>query len=715
MPIAPALWAQGKSVTSENPLSDPSPTLRQDDIAAMLFPARDGVGLSGLAETIRKSRLRSSRQTYNGELLHSHPSIPTLLVTDKGQPSASPARWIRAGYSVQLEIEPDARLTPAAGDIYSAAFGGAGTVLGHRVDNPIVQLAELRFSKVPATPAIRLSGTTLGALKAQTGVWGRGAFTELQRQSDQAIIGDTWYPVRSEELDQVFEWLRRNEIDPNKPLTLAGLIRLRQAPPDDFRLIDDAGTDFSESASANLDLTGLHATLYPYQHVGAAFLGMISQQGVGCLLADEMGLGKTLQVIALLNSERSSSRGPSLVVAPATLLENWRREMLTFAPLLRVLVHSGVGRAGVPGILEAFDVVVTSYDITVRDEELLGRVAWNVVALDEAQNIKNPAAYRTASVKKLRRRVSIAVTGTPVENRLDDLWSISDFCLPGLLGELTDFRQGYGDTQQDAQALGAVVAPVILRRRVADVAQDLPELVEIPQPIAMSDRMAAAYENLRTAAVAAGTPSLALLMPLRKLTAHPALIQQWDADMASDVPKHERLVEILEEAFAASQKVLVFAGFQQLLDLLRADLGARWPQGFFEVIDGRTPVAVRQEAVDSFSAYENYGALLLNPRAAGTGLNITAANHVIHYTPEWNPAATAQASARAYRRKQKLPVTVHHLFYVDSVEEVMMQRAVAKRQLAAEAVTGNEGDASASDILSALRCSPAKSSQTRHP
>lgn len=186
-----------------------------------------------------------------------------------------------------------------------------------------------------------------------------------------------------------------------------------------------------------------------------------------------------------------------MVVAPATLLENWRRELGQFAPSLSVTIHAGNNRAGIASRLAGIDVVVTSYDIVVRDEPMLSAISWNLLALDEAQNIKNPDAQRTLSVKTLPRRVSLAITGTPVENSLSDLWSLSDFALPGLLGRRGDFENLFDNTNSGASDLAPLVAPILLRRRIKEVAKDLPERIDIPQPLAMSRRMAEMYEQVR--------------------------------------------------------------------------------------------------------------------------------------------------------------------------------------------------------------------------
>lgn len=621
-------------------------------------------------------------------------------------------RWIREEDHLRIADEHGGTLRSAtAQEVFTAAFDSS---VAHNRDLPslVEQLPDLRFSRIAAAPALRLSGVLPGRIKLERGVWARNSFVKVDMRSDQIIHEGVWQPIRAEEQEELTLSLRALGLIADSLLGIGDIIRLRQTPIAGVKIIEDFTAAVEAEYEQSVPVPGLDASLYPYQAFGVEFLRSISRESIGCLLADEMGLGKTLQVIALLQTENNEGRTSSLVIAPATLLENWKRELAQFAPPLKVLVHAGRERAGVAAILESFDVVVTTYETALRDELLLGSIRWNILVLDEAQAIKNPFAQRTLSMKNIPRRVSIAVTGTPVENRLEDLWSISDYCLPGLLGDLSEFRRTFGDTDHDASELGRMVAPIVLRRRVQDVAKDLPDLIEIPQPILMSERLAGEYERFRLASTHSGSPSLAMLMPLRQIAAHPALSLPWSADMSEDAPKHARLLEILEEAFARNQKVLVFAGFQRLIDLLFDDLRLRWPGGFFHQIDGRTAVPERQEIVDSFSTASTYGALLLNPKAAGTGLNITAANHVVHYTPEWNPAVTAQANARAYRRKQTLPVTVHHLFYADTIEEIMVMRARSKRDLAT-GVAEEQLEPTLSDIQLALHATPLRRATSR--
>lgn len=569
------------------------------------------------------------------------------------------------------------------------------------------------FSRYPAVLELLLSGRTPDCIRIDLVCKSGDERIIIKNDfSDQLVVGNTWFPVSVEDYEDCLKELKRMDIVPGREISVGQFIWLKSQSNLGIAIVDRVKTSIPAARSAPTSMNpsewGLKAELYGYQRDGVFFLTTMAKQGFGCILGDEMGLGKTIQVISLMLSERSQGRGPSLIVAPVTLLENWRRELLQFAPSLRVIVHAGPGRAGIVSRLSGADVVVTSYDTAVMDEPMLSGISWNLLGLDEAQYIKNPDAQRTVAVKNIPRKISVAVTGTPVENRLTDLWSLSDFVLPGLLGKQCDFERHFGNNSSDASQLSSLVSPILLRRRVKDVAQDLPERIDIPQPVVMSKRMAEMYEEVRLMAVEkyGKSASLVSLQTLRMFCTHPELTGYNSGDPAEQMPKYQRLLELLEEIFSRNEKCLVFTGYTGMTDIFLQDLPKRFHGLYFNFIDGRVAVTDRQPLVDKFSDSPDGGALILNPRAAGVGLNITAANHVIHYNPEWNPAIVDQASARAYRRKQKLPVTIHQLYFVDSVEEVVFGRLALKRDLSEHAAKGNAGDATASEIMQALRMSP---------
>lgn len=620
--------------------------------------------------------------------------------------------WVIEGNRVCVYRRDTSSLVcPPAGEIYSLVFEGKREVdgIGPVLKSPAEALPELRFSRFPFDVSILVTGQTVGNIVVSISGQANEQNLALISSSDQVVLNGTWWPVETDEVNEARKWLKSVRIEEDIPITLGDLFRLRLRTDAPIAILDKTDLSAPLLAAAAIpkasDLRGLDADLYPYQLIGIGFLCLVADQGIGCILADEMGLGKTLQAIGLMTAEFNNSKGQTLVVVPATLVTNWRRELAIFNPSLRVTSHTGGSRAGVPERLQGYDVVITTYETAVRDELLLADIDWNLLVVDEAQAMKNPAAQRTLALKRLPRRISVALTGTPVENSLEDLWSLTDFAMPGLLGDISDFRPRFFNDFESASHLASIVEPIILRRRVKDVAKDLPALIEIPQAIDMEAILAQTYEKLRLDAIAENG-GLASLVRLRMFCTHPSLVIDWSTDPSVAMPKFQRLIEILDEIFQGNEKALVFTSFQGMVDLLLAALSRLWPAGYFESIDGRVPVDRRQPIVDSFSDQVGIGALVLNPQAAGVGLNITAANHVIHYNPEWNPARTDQASRRAYRRKQQLPVTVHHLYFAGTLEELIVSNSVFKRELASQAARGHEGQWMPIDILDALRLSP---------
>ncbi len=455
---------------------------------------------------------------------------------------------------------------------------------------------------------------------------------------------------------------------------------------------------------------GINATLYNYQKTGYWWMKYMLSENQGCILGDEMGLGKTLQVITLIQEYKNAGNIPILVVAPVSLLQNWKRECNRFAPELRVAIHHGARRTGRYKDLLSYDVVVISYNTAVSDTALLSMVSWKLVVLDEAQNIKNPDSERTKYVKKIPRKACIAVSGTPFENHVSDIWSLVDFVKPGLLGTRSEYDSYITDDVDGADKVEPLLSPLMIRRLVADVATDLPEKIVIPQEICMSDSEAARYEEYRQLAIGDGEKvGLGALQKMRMYCTHPQVCdEELDSDPFACSIKYQRMCEIIEEVVDRGEKVLLFTSYQKMFDILQRDI----PQRFnipVDTINGSTVVEDRQPIVDKFNNYDGSCLLVLNPRAAGTGLNITSANHVIHYNLEWNPALEDQASARAYRRGQKKTVFIYRLFYAGTVEQIVNQRIERKREIAETAIVGTDGTTeNKEDIIMALDISPIK-------
>ena len=599
--------------------------------------------------------------------------------------------------------------------IYGLVFGGKqwdgpmGTVTGADL-----AATGLVFSEYPCTPGLHFRSVAgVNGPEISVGLMGKegDTFYPVASPADYVISGSRWIPLPLGTECEMSDLLKGIGIKLGT-ISMGQYLRLLQMPLTATIWDEAANALSSEELSAHLSVAapnGLQARFYPYQENGYRWLDFMARNGVGSILADEMGLGKTLQVIAVILAETHRCTEPNLVVCPATLLENWRRECAKFAPSLRSLIHSGRLRTGSSSELAAFNVVVCSYETMMGDISMLRDVPWNLLVIDEAQAVKNPEAQRTVKIKRLPRRAAIAVTGTPVENTLRDIWSIADFVAPGQLGTLREFERRFPDTVDHAKQLEPLVSAMMLRRRVRDVAKDLPERIDIPVPLEMDESLARAYEEIRVEA-AQRNPQAAdftAMVPLRMYCAHPwAAKKLLDESPFHVSPKLTRLFGILEEVIGNGEKALVFTSFQEVADLIARLIREEW-RVFVAVIDGRVSVPERQGLVDALAAATPSGVLVLNPKAAGVGLNITSANHVIHYNLEWNPAVEDQASARSHRRGQERPVTVHRLFYADTVEEVIDDRMQRKRNLSESAVLGSDGaSVEVEDLHRALTISP---------
>jgi SNF2 family DNA or RNA helicase len=481
-----------------------------------------------------------------------------------------------------------------------------------------------------------------------------------------------------------------------------------------------AGRIAADDLDGEIVIPGLTADLFPYQARGVRWMWETISHTGGLILADEMGLGKTLQVIALLLMDPPKADAPALIVCPASLVANWVREFTRFAEGMTVMVHRGPHRSGIYRELQKTSVVITTYDTMVNDISIFSSFEWSWVICDEAQAIKNPESNRRQSIVTIPRRRAIPMTGTPVENSLLDLWSLADFAIPNLLGSRQEFEAQYPDTIDAAQEIGQLTDPVILKRRVADVAGDLPERIDIDIPLELDEQLADHYLQVRETTMAEYPVAGALVatLQLQLVCAHPWLRRKGQIDPEGDdagvvpsntypliTPKMERAVALLREAFFNGRKVIVFAIFNRIGDLLKEAFSS-FPDAYWSAINGSTPQDERQPIIDAFSAHEGPGCLVLNPKAIGAGVNITAATVVIHFTPVWNPALEAQASARAHRRGQTQPVTIYRLFYKDTVEEIMIERSLWKSELANESIPVSSRDAT--DLKRALEIAPGK-------
>lgn len=444
--------------------------------------------------------------------------------------------------------------------------------------------------------------------------------------------------------------------------------------------------------------TSLKASLRPYQLEGLAFLEEAVERGTGVILADDMGLGKTLQTIShiLLQKERGKLDLPVLVVAPTSLVGNWEREIQKFAPSLRTAMWSGAKRMKTRADLPVADVIITSYPLLVRDEEVFGSIAFHLMILDEAQAVKSAQSLAHKAVKKVITRHRLCLSGTPVENSLSELWSLFDVINPGWLGSAEYFRTTFAypiEKLRNDHVLATLrerIRPFIMRRMKSDVAKDLPPKTELVKTVELSGAQRDLYESIRIAAhdqvrravkdrgVSGSTIEiLDALLKLRQVCCDPRLVKIPSARLVEESAKLTALHEMIDENRSRGQRVLVFSQFATMLELIDKDLVRKNIPHC--MLTGAT--MDRQKLVEEFQAGQ-HDVFLISLKAGGTGLTLTAAETVIHYDPWWNPAIQAQATDRAYRIGQTKPVFAFNLVAAGSVEERILTLQRKKRELA---------------------------------
>jgi len=555
-------------------------------------------------------------------------------------------------------------------------------------------------------------------------------FAELARLKVPLIqIRGQWLELRPQDIETAIDFFQRSK---ERKMTLAEAMRLALG-------LGAAGGDTKPS----LPVLGLQAegrikeilaalsdpgghmqpispprdfcgTLRPYQTRGVSWLMYLNRLGLGACLADDMGLGKTIELIAFLLSEREESggrssdetvSGPVLLVCPLSVAGNWQREIERFAPDLRLLMHHGLGRLSGQRFIEEAekaDVVITTYALAQRDEDDLSAVSWSHIVLDEAQSIKNQSARQTQSIKRLRARQNIALTGTPVENRLSELWSIMDFLNPGYLGSFDSFRRDFVlpiekyNSKSRSQVLRSLIQPFVLRRLKTDstVIKDLPDKLEMNVNYNLTSEQATLYAAVvddmlarieSTEGMERRGLILATLTKLKQVCNHPALFLQDGSCLNGRSGKLSRLEEMLEEVVASGDRALIFTQFAGMGTMLRQELQEKLGVEVL-FLHGKTTRSQREEMVERFQAGMS-PIFILSLKAGGFGLNLTAANHVFHFDRWWNPAVENQATDRAFRIGQRKNVFVHKFVCLGTLEERINQMIEQKKVLA-ESVIG---------------------------
>jgi hypothetical protein len=540
-----------------------------------------------------------------------------------------------------------------------------------------------------------------------------------------------WLELRPGEAEKLAEFLRNGPRRQRNTttMTVVGVLRAVAGLDDAFGLpVTGVQADglFSSLLSGELEdriqvgitPVGFAGQLRPYQLRGVAWMALLERAGLGACLADDMGLGKTAMVLALVldgkmmgarRSKAEPAPGPTLVVCPTSVVGNWEREAKKFVPELKVAVHHGVRRAkegDFSNKVAGADLVITSYSLLDRDHHVLESMQWWRVVLDEAQNIKNPEAKQTRAARSLRAPRRLALTGTPVENHLGDLWSIMQVLNPGLLGSASAFREHFTlpieryHEQDAADRLRALTRPFVLRRLKTDrsIITDLPDKLEMKVFCNLTREQATLYravvdEMLRRINEAEGIERrglvLATMLRLKQVCNHPAHYLGDGSTLVGRSGKLERTVEILEEVVQVDERALVFTQFAEMGSMLRSHLQQRLGcQTAF--LHGGVPRRQRDAMVERFQNGEGLQIMVLSLKAGGTGLNLTAANHVVHFDRWWNPAVENQATDRAFRIGQHRNVQVRTLICAGTLEDRIDQMIESKRELAERIVGSGE-------------------------
>ncbi len=568
----------------------------------------------------------------------------------------------------------------------------------------------------------------------------RSAMATKVRLDWQAILGDK--PVTIEELTELARrpgelqvlrgsWMR---VDPQ---SVRDAVRfLRHGRQREMSARDALREVFGLSGGRNLDVTGIRSEgwvgelldrlrdpaqikavaipagfrgeMRPYQRRGFAWLQFLTQFGLGACLADDMGLGKSLQMLAMIAGRRGEGK-PALLICPTSVIGNWEREAQKFFPDLKALVHHGVNRvrgAEFAALAIHYDLVISSYSLLHRDEETFAGVDWDGIVLDEAQNIKNFETKQSRAARHLPGGYRVALTGTPVENHVKDLYSLMEFLNPGLLGSPRDFQQRFFKPIQNDQSekatrqLRSLTAPFILRRLKTDrtVISDLPDKMEMKTYCKLTREQALLYQDVmngcfvdlegRTKMERRGL-ILATISRLKQVCNHPAQLLKEKDNLKGRSGKLTRLTEMLEEVLESGEKALIFSQFAEMGEILSSHIAGHFgrPASF---LHGGTPRRERERLIADFEKPEGASLFVLSLKAGGTGLNLVAANHVFHFDRWWNPAVENQATDRAFRIGQTKAVQVHKFVCMGTIEERIDQMVEQKRGIAEKVVEAGE-------------------------
>ncbi|MBT0769365.1 DEAD/DEAH box helicase [Kineosporia sp. J2-2] len=551
----------------------------------------------------------------------------------------------------------------------------------------------------------------------------------IESQEPLVRLRGEWIQVDPEKLRRARAFLRRQRKTGPETMSIADVLSVIGAGSEGPAGLEVTGVDASGwladflASAEDRSLPdfrvpeGFTGALRPYQERGVSWLTFLESVGLGAVLADDMGLGKTVQLLALIAADPPADRGrgdrlvpgPTLLVCPMSLVGNWQREAARFTPSLRVHVQHGADRPSGEAFAEAVagaDLVITTYSLLARDAVTLRKFGWRRIVLDEAQAVKNAATQAATAARSLTADHRIAVTGTPVENRLADLWSLMEFANPRVLGDPADFKKRYAlpieriGSDEAREKLRAVTQPFILRRVKTDksIISDLPEKLEMEVVCTLTAEQAALYQNVVTDMLARIEQSegmerrglvLATMTKLKQVCNHPAQFQRDGSRVAGRSGKLARLEETLDEILASGEKVLLFTQYAEFGEMLRTHLTARFGREVL-FLHGGVRKSLRDEMVSRFQTPDGPPVFVLSLKAGGTGLTLTEANHVIHVDRWWNPAVEDQATDRAFRIGQSRTVQVRKFVCAGTLEERIATMIRDKRGLAASIVGTGE-------------------------
>lgn len=556
-----------------------------------------------------------------------------------------------------------------------------------------------KLSTASKQPVIQLRRGSAGELLLTLGAFHLGHFKPSNNLQQVVEINGIVYLLETVTTNQIFEALRKIHVSLGE-ISAIEVSKLRASDLHRF-LHDELGelwaVEQTKRPVSNAELESrvnhqLAITPYEYQLRGIEYMNSMIESGYGCLLADEMGLGKTAQVIGVISSRSSSgldfAGSNYLVVVPATLVRNWVREFEKFSPLIVPYVHYGSSRTALPNVLRQHPVVITTYDLLARDELLLQQCSWDLAFFDEAQALKNPTASRTKAAISLNGDKKIVVSGTPFENHMSDIWSLMSIIAPGLLGTRDTFQNEFTEDVPSAQRLSKIISPFVLRRRVDSLPSALPEKSEFKVLLEPDQNTLNVQRQIIADASSENRSKLYVITRLLLAAAH---AESLDHQTQAANSKSARLIEVLSEIYENGEKAIVFTPFRTVIDYLESVHRTSFPNVQSFVVDGRSKVNSRQTIIDDFSQAD-IGVCFLNPTVGGAGLNITSANHVIHFSPLWNPSKRRQATARAYRNGQRLPVFVHNFIYEGTIEEYIWQIQEHKDSLSAGIFEHSDSD-----------------------